>query len=113
MSNYIPDRWVVVKISGYEDRSTPVYKVFACWYGGYAGSDSWKLNSGITKATLEGFVYSFEGSSGSVYECHKDSYGYNMYGGSVLNNMIEKSKEHGIEIEVLPENTNWLELNYE
>jgi hypothetical protein len=36
-----------------------------------------------------------------------------MYGGSVLNNMIEKSKEHGIEIEVLPENTNWLELNYE
>ena len=113
MSDYIPDRWVVVKISGYEDRSTPVYKVFACWYGGYAGSDSWKLNSGITKATLEGFVYSFEGSSGSVYECHKDSYGYNMYGGSVLNNMIEKSKEHGIEIEVLPENTNWLEINYE
>jgi hypothetical protein len=113
MSDYIPDRWVVVKISGYEDRSTPVYKVFACWFGGYAGSDSWKLNSGITKATLEGFVYSFEGSSGSVYECHKDSYGYNMYGGSVLNNMIEKSKEHGIEIEVLPENTNWLELNYE
>jgi hypothetical protein len=113
MSDYIPDRWVVVKISGYEDRSTPVYKVFACWFGGYAGSDSWKLNSGITKATLEGFVYSFEGSSGSVYECHKDSYGYNMYGGSVLNNMIEKSKEHGIEIEVLPENTNWLEINYE
>jgi hypothetical protein len=36
-----------------------------------------------------------------------------MYGGSVLNNMIEKSKEHGIEIEVLPENTNWLEINYE
>jgi hypothetical protein len=113
MSDYTPDRWVVVKISGYEDRSKPVYKVFACWFGGYAGSDSWKLNSGITKATLEGFVYSFEGSSGSVYECHKDSYGYNMYGGSVLNNMIEKSKEHGIEIEVLPENTNWLELNYE
>jgi hypothetical protein len=113
MSDYIPDRWVVAKISGYEDRSKPVYKVFACWYGGYAGSDSWKLNSGITKATLEGNVYSFEGSSGSVYECHKDSYGYNMYGGSVLNNMIEKSKEHGIEIEVLPENTNWLEINYE
>jgi hypothetical protein len=112
VSDYIPDRWVVVKISGYEDRSKPVYKVFACWYGGYAGSDSWKLNSGITKVTLEGNVYSFEGSSGSVYECHKDSYGYNMYGGSVLNNMIEKSKEHGIEIEVLSENTNWLEIDY-
>jgi hypothetical protein len=110
--DYHPDRWVVVKISGYEDHSKPVYKVFACWYGGYAGSDSWKLNSGITKATLEGFVYSFEGSSGSVYECHKDSYGYNMYGGSVLNNMIEKSKEHGITIEILPEDTNFMEIDY-
>jgi hypothetical protein len=35
-----------------------------------------------------------------------------MYGGSVLNNMIEKSKEHGIEIEILPEATNWLEIKY-
>jgi hypothetical protein len=111
MSDYTPDRWVVVRITG-ED-SPPIYKVFACWYGGYAGSDSWKLNSGITKATLEGNVYSFEGSSGSVYECHKDIYGYNMYGGSVLNKMIDKASANGVTIEVLPENTNWLEINYE
>jgi hypothetical protein len=108
MSDYIPDRWVVVKI-GDEN----LYKVFACWFGGYAGSDSWKLNSGITKATLEGNVYSFEGSSGSVYECHKDSYGTNMYGMSVLSNMIDKAAKNGVTIEVLPENTNWLEINYE
>jgi hypothetical protein len=113
MSDYIPDRWVVVKISGYKDRSKPIYKVFASWYGGWAGSDSWKLNSGITKATLEGFVYSFEGSSGSVYECHKDIYGTNMYGMSVLSNMIDKAAENGITIEILPEETNFLELNYE
>jgi hypothetical protein len=113
MSDYIPDRWVIVKISGYKDRSKPVYKVFASWYGGWAGSDSWKLNSGITKATLEGFVYSFEGSSGSVYECHKDIYGTNMYGMSVLSNMIDKAAENGITIEILPEETNFLELNYE
>jgi hypothetical protein len=113
MSDYIPDRWVVVKISGYKDRSKPIYKVFASWYGGWAGSDSWKLNSGITKATLEGFIYSFEGSSGSVYECHKDIYGTNMYGMSVLSNMIDKAAENGITIEILPEETNFLELNYE
>lgn len=113
MSEYRPDKWVVVKISGYKDNPAPVYKVFACWYGGYLGSDSWKLNSGITKATLEGFVYSFEGSSGSVYDCHKDRYGTNMYGGGVLNGMIERSKENGVTIEIMPEETNWLELNYE
>lgn len=108
MSDYTPDKWVVVKI-GDEN----LHKVFACWYGGYAGSDSWKLNSGITKVTLEGNVYSFEGSSGSVYECHKDSYGTNMYGMSVLSNMIDKAAKNGVTIEILPQDTNWLEINYE
>lgn len=111
MSDYIPDRWVVVKITG--NGHAPIHKVFACWFGGWAGSDSWKLNSGITKVTLEGFAYSFEGSSGSVYECHKDTYGTNMYGMSVLSNMIDNASKNGITIEILPEATNWLEINYE
>jgi hypothetical protein len=113
MSEYIPDKWVVVKISGYNDNSKPVYKVFACWYGGWAGSDSWKLNSGITKVTLEGYVYSFEGYSGSVYECHEDCYGTNMYGHSVLSTLIENAAKAGMSIEIMPEKTNWLEINYE
>jgi hypothetical protein len=111
MSDYTPDRWVVVKITDAD--SPPIHKVFACWFGGYAGSDSWKLNSGITKATLEGNVYSFEGSSGSVYDCHKDTYGYNMYGGSVLHKIIDKAEKNNIKMEILPEKTNWLEINYE
>ena len=111
MSEYCPDKWVVVKISGAE--SNPVYKVFACWYGGYLGSDSWKLNSGITKATFEGNIYSFEGSSGSVYDCYKDSYGTNGYGQGVLSNLIAHAGQNNIIIEVLPEKTNWLEINYE
>ena len=111
MSEYRPDKWLVVKITGKD--TPPVHKVFACWYGGYAGSDSWKLNSGITKATLEGYVYSFEGSSGSVYECHKDYYGTNGYGADVLVNMIARAGMNGVTIELMPENTNWMEINYE
>lgn len=111
MSEYIPDKWVVVRITS--DKFPPVYKVFASWYGGWAGSDSWKLNSGITKATIEGYVYAFEGSSGSVYQCHKETYGTNMYGNLVLQNMIENAKNNSITIEVLSEDTNFLELNYE
>lgn len=111
MTEYRPDKWVVIKIT---DEDCPsIYRVFACWYGGYAGSDSWKLNSGITKVTLEGNVYSFEGSSGSVYHCHKDVYGTNMYGNGVLHNMIDNAKERGIAVDVLPEETNWLEIIYE
>jgi len=111
MSDYRPDKWVVVKITGKD--TSPIHKVFACWYGGWAGSDSWKLNSGITKATLKGFAYFFEGSSGSVYECQLNCYGTNMYGSGILNNMIDRVAKAGGTIEVLPEETNWLEINYE
>jgi len=110
MSEYIPDKWVIVKISSkdYAD----IYKIFACWYGGWAGSDSWKLNSGITRVSKKGYVYSFEGSSGSVYECHEDSYGTNFYGGGVLDHMIKKAADAGISIEILDENVDPMTLNY-
>jgi hypothetical protein len=111
MSDYRPDKWVVVKITS--DGHAPIHKVFACWYGGYLGSDSWKLNSGITKVTYEGYVYSFEGSSGSVYECHADCYGTNGYGGGVLNQMIANAAKNGITIEILPEETIFTEIEYE
>ena len=111
MSEYISDKWVVVKITGKD--TPPVHKVFACWYGGYLGSDSWKLNSGITRAYEEGLCVMFEGSSGSTYVCHKATYGTNMYGAGVLQNMIANAAKNGITIEILPEETNWLEINYE
>ena len=110
MSDYIPDKWVIVKIDG--NNHPTIYKIFACWYGGWAGSDSWKLNSGITSVSKEGYVYSFMGSSGSVYECHEDSYGTNFYGSSVLNNMIENAAKNGITIEILDENVDPMTLNY-
>jgi uncharacterized membrane protein len=111
MSDYTPDKWVVVKITG--PVAYPVHKVFACWYGGYLGSDSWKLNSGITRAYEEGHCFMFDGSSGSTYACHKAQYGTNGYGQGVLVNMIANAGMNGVKIEVLPEQTNWLEINYE
>ena len=112
MSDYNPDLWVVVKITGNKD-NPPCHKVFATWSGGYAGADTWKLNSGITQAWFVENVYSFEGSSGSVYHCHKDCYGTNLYGHGVINNLISQAEAQGVTIEILPEQTNWLEINYE
>jgi len=111
MSVYTPDKWVVVKIEG---KDVPlVYKVFACWYGGFLNGDSWKMNSGITKVTKKKECWFFEGSSGSVYECHKEAYGTNMYGSGVLQSFIAKAKEQDIIIEVLDKNTNWKKLKYD
>jgi hypothetical protein len=111
MSEYTPDKWVVLKIEGPD---IPLhYKVFACWYGGYLKGDSWKLNSGITKVTKDGEFYFFKGHSGSVYKCHEKTYGTNMYGTGVLNNIIEKSKEIKTSVETLSEDTNWLNIKYD
>jgi len=110
MRGYNPEKWVVVYITGKD--IPPADKIFACWHGGYAGSDSWRLNSGIAKVSLQDSVFCFEGISGSVYECNKDNYGTNMYGQSIISRMIENAKNAGISIEILPEETNWLERDY-
>lgn len=110
MSEYTPDRWTVVRIH------TPteiLYKVFASWSGGYGGSDSWKLNSGITRATLVGDRWEFDGSSGSVYSCHRDGYGTNGYGSAVLSNMISQAQDQGIQVEVMEGDTDWAAVPYD
>jgi hypothetical protein len=81
MSEYKPDRWVVLKIT---DNDKVGYKVMGGWYGGYLDSDSWRINSGISKVELDGDTYKFYGYSGSIYLCHKDSYGTTMLMSSVL-----------------------------
>jgi hypothetical protein len=110
MSDYTPDRWTVIRI---HTSGEVIYKVFASWSGGYAGSDSWKLNSGITRATLVKDRWEFDGSSGSVYSCHKDAYGTNGYGGVVLSNLINNAEKQGIQIDVLGGETDWSRLQYE
>ena len=111
MSEYTPDRWCVIRIP---DPKETVYKVFASWGGSYTGSDSWKLNSGITQAVLVGDVWEFEGSSGSVYKCRVGSYGTNGYGHGVLQDMIRRTHEGtGIDINILDEHTDWAGLDYD
>ena len=105
---YTPDRWVIIKTS---DAAGEYYKVLGSWYGGFGGSDSWKLNSGITNATLVDNVYEFAGSSGSVYKCYENGYGTSGYGQNVLTHLIEDAKE-SITIEVMSEDTDFLQLEY-
>jgi len=103
-----PDRWIVVKITGFE---MPLYKVFATWYGGYLGSDSWKMNSGIVdvEVPLENTYVDFIGYSGSRYRCQIGCYGTSMYSQGVLNEILEKVPE-GFRIDIMPEDTNWSNL---
>jgi hypothetical protein len=110
MSEYQPDKWVIIKITTPKET---LYKVFASWYGGYARSDSWKMNSGITHATLVNDLWEFSGYSGSVYSCHKDSYGTNGYSGSVLQRFIDAAPDQDAQIEIMPESTDWAVIPYD
>jgi hypothetical protein len=85
--DYSPDKWMLIEIKGID----PHYRVFGVWYGGYLDGDSWRLNSGIIAVEEDDNYYYFYGNTGSVYRCHKESYGSNTYGWSVAQRMAERS----------------------
>ncbi len=106
----IPDKWLMVKITMIETDEV-LYKIFASWYGGFMGSNSWRMNSGVTKVTEDDKFFYFAGHSGSLYQCDKQSYGANWFCQGVLNDYIERSK-HLADIQILPDNTKFMEINY-
>ena len=98
-----PNNWVVLKFTGGEEH----YRVLAGWNGAYLYGSHWRLNSGITKVEEDGDYYLFHGHSGSIYHCHKDSYGMRMNIAGVYKAIKE---HHGDNVEVMPSTTDWLGL---
>ena len=101
MSKYVPDKWVVLRLTSKETGKT-IDKVLAGWYGGYTGSDSWQLNSGIVKVDDRMDRFEFSGSSGSLYVCYKPCYGFSGLMANMLSHW-EKSWSDKLSIEVLEE----------
>ena len=98
MALNVPDKWVVLRIVG-EDGSS-IDKVLASYYGGYCGSNSWKLSSGTKESfEFEGY-YEFHQHSGAIYRCYKNTYGMSMYTNSILYQWLEMLKE-GMSITLL------------
>ena len=89
MSTYTPDLWVVVEID-YDGEV--IKKVLASWYGGYLGSDSWKLSSGITEVKEFDDRYEFVNHSGSIYICYKPLWGMSGYTNGVYNDLVKQAE---------------------
>lgn len=94
MSKYTPDTWVVLEFMT-PSMTTPLRKVFAGWYGGFAGANSWQLNSGITNVRLADGWWEFDGYSGSVYRCHPDAYHMSSLMQDVLSKWLKQADERG------------------
>ena len=107
---YTPDNWVILKIRE-SKMSKPFYKVLGGWSGGYASGDSWRMNSGITKVTEEGDYLLFHGYSGSIYRCHKQSYGLRMNNAGVYTTLKEKEGFEG-QILLMDEDTDWVKVEW-
>jgi len=98
-----PDHWVVLKLMGGEEH----YRVLAGWNGAYLHGSHWRLNSGITHVEEDKNYLMFHGHTGSVYRCHKDTYGLRMSTAGVYK---EIKQHHGDNVEVMPSTTDWLTL---
>jgi hypothetical protein len=93
MSDYCPDRWVIVRIAG--KNHEPIDKVLGSWYGGYAGSDSWRFSSGITKVIEHDDRYEVHNYSGSIYELFKGAEGMAAYTAASLKKMTTQLEDSG------------------
>jgi hypothetical protein len=103
---YTPEEWILIKINS----DDPHYRVFGSWRGGYLDGDSWKMNSGVTSVEMKGDYYLFNGASGSVYKCHKKTYGIRSpYNNSVLHDYKKKLKD---KFEVFTKVPKIMEINW-
>lgn len=91
MSQYTPDRWEIVEFNSEEFGA--VQRVLAGWYGGYTGSDSWKLSSGVVEVKDCLDHYEILNHSGSVYVCYKRSKGSSNLMHAMIHSWTEQAKE--------------------
>ena len=101
---YFPDNWVVIKYKG-----DPHYRVLAGWSGGYLDSDTWRMNSGITRVEVTEDSFLFYGCHGSCYECIKTAYGLRKNNAHIW---VALKEVHGDNVELMPEDTDWLNMDW-
>jgi len=96
ITNY-PDKWVIVEIS---DGTQTFRKILSSWYGGYLGSDSWRLSSMIVSTNEGETEYHFTTET-SQYVCNKNAVGMNLIACGILSDLIEKAKLSNTEVKVV------------
>lgn len=78
MSNtHKPDLWQLVQ---FNSTATPTYHILASWYGGYLGSDSWRLSTQIELVEDHPDYWLVTTRSGSQYELVRHPHCWGMSG---------------------------------
>ena len=82
--NYFPHRWVVIDYGEEVGFAPQRYAILAGWYGGFAGSDSWKRSSPVVEWDFKEYGLDVSTESGSKYVLHKDIIGVTMLTQSLI-----------------------------
>ena len=81
--SYFPHKWVVIDY-GKEYEATQRYAILAGWYGGFAGSNSWKRSSPVVMWDFKEDGLEVTTESGSKYVLHKGAIGVTMLTQSLI-----------------------------
>ena len=81
--SYFPHKWVVIDY-GEEYAATQRYAILAGWYGGFAGSDSWKRSSPVVEWDFKEDDLEVTTESGSKYVLHNGAIGVTMLTQSLI-----------------------------
>lgn len=110
MNEYTPDCWVVIRIVSIKDDNAIFYRLLSGWMGGYAQSDAWRINSGITKMEDADTHWLVHGRSGSVYRCGKNSYRLSLATANMYTSWQKTIGEENFQL--MPADTDWLNLDW-
>lgn len=83
-----PDRWFIVNMT--LDGETTQH-VFSGGYGGYGGSDTWRLSTKIVSTVKKDKVFEFETISGTQYACNILAYGASSYMSNVYQTFLDEN----------------------
>ena len=103
MQTYTPDAWVIIEVDSPEHGK--ISKILAGWYGGFGGSNSWKISSGIVdfvehEEYISG-VYKSLQHSGSTYVLYAGSEMLTTLTAGLLSEYQEKLSEIGATMQVV------------
>ena len=82
--NYFPHKWVVIDYGEEVGFAPQRYAILAGWYGGFAGSDSWKRSSPVVGWDFKEDGLEATTESGSKYILHEKAIGVTMLTQSLI-----------------------------
>jgi hypothetical protein len=97
-NQHTPDKWVILKFKG---KDSTFFKVLGSWYGGYLGSDSWRLSSGLERVEEDGDTLLMHNFSGSIYKVNKNTDGMSMLATDIYNQAKAQGEANGVEVSIV------------